>query len=126
MPRAAIAVRETHPDCVLQVSTGPNRLLVSQLREGSLDLVAGRMSEADLMAGLSFRPLYQEEVAAVVRPGHAPLGGTGPRRLPELPLILPPRGRADLGRGRRAGGDARAGGARPRARGRRRQMFSEV
>jgi LysR family pca operon transcriptional activator len=27
-PRAAIAVLETHPDCVLHVSAGPNRLLV--------------------------------------------------------------------------------------------------
>lgn len=78
------------------------------------------------MAGLSFRQLYREEVAAVVRPGHALLGGTDPRRLPEFPLILPPRGRAALGRGGRAGGDARAGGARPRARGPRCQMFSEV
>ncbi|MCX7644774.1 MAG: pca operon transcription factor PcaQ [Rhodobacteraceae bacterium] len=93
MPRAAIAFREAHPNCVLRVSTGPNWLLLSQLREGSLDLVVGRMAEADRMAGLSFRQLYQEEVVAVVRPGHPLLAGGGdPRRLQDFPLILPPRG----------------------------------
>lgn len=92
MPRAAIAFREAHPNCVLRVSTGPNWLLLSQLREGSLDLVVGRMAEADRMAGLSFRQLYQEEVVAVVRPGHPLLGGGDQRRLDEFPLILPPRG----------------------------------
>ncbi|SEP11262.1 LysR family transcriptional regulator, pca operon transcriptional activator [Salinihabitans flavidus] len=91
-PRAALAFHEAHPGCVLRVQTGPNWLLLSQLREGTLDLVVGRMAEPDLMAGLSFEQLYLEDVVAVVRADHPLHGDVDADQLLTYPLILPPRG----------------------------------
>jgi len=92
-PRAALAFRAEFPNCVLRVSTGPNWLLLSQLREGALDLVVGRMPGPDQMTGLAFRQLYTERVVAVVRPGH-PLRSGLPvaTDLGKYPLLLPPSG----------------------------------
>ncbi len=68
VPEAAVAFRAARPDCLLRVSTGPNWLLASQLREGTLDMVVGRMAPAAVSGGLSFRQLVSEPVVAVVRP----------------------------------------------------------
>ncbi|MCI4665775.1 MAG: LysR substrate-binding domain-containing protein [Neomegalonema sp.] len=92
LPRAAVAMRETNPSCVLRVSTGPNWLLHSQLKEASLDLVVGRMATPELMDGLSFEQLYLETATAVVRADHPLRAGDDLRRLADYPLILPPRG----------------------------------
>lgn len=93
VPRAALTFREGFPDCMLRVSTGPNWLLMSQLREGSLDLVIGRMASAKVMEGVSFRQLYAERIAAIVRPGH-PLLAQSPHKdmFAQVPLVLPPPG----------------------------------
>ena len=91
LPEAAIAFRARHPNCVLRVSTGPNWLLLSQLREGALDMVVGRMAEPDRMEGLSFAQLYPEEIIAAVRPDH-PLRALSVDGLLNHPLILPPTG----------------------------------
>lgn len=93
MPRAALTFQEAFPSCLLRVSTGPNWLLMSQLREGSLDLVIGRMGPAKVMEGLSFQPLYSEQITAIVRPGH-PLCGQKDvaSRLNTYPLVVPPPG----------------------------------
>ena len=92
-PDAAARFRETHPDCTLRVSTGPNWLLLSQLREGALDIVVGRMPATGTGEGLSFRQLYWERVVPVIRPGH-PLAGQDwePAELLRYPLMLPPAG----------------------------------
>ncbi|OSQ47603.1 pca operon transcription factor PcaQ [Marivita geojedonensis] len=93
MPRAALSFRKAFPNCLLRVSTGPNWLLMSQLRDSSLDLVVGRMGTAEVMQHLSFHHLYSEDIAAVVRPGH-PLADhpTPLDHLSEHPLLLPPPG----------------------------------
>ncbi len=91
-PRAALHFRETAPHCRLRVSTGPNWLLLSQLREGSLDLVIGRMGEEKLMRGLDFEQLYPEDVVAVVRPDHPLHNIDSAADLSRYPLILPPSG----------------------------------
>jgi len=92
-PRAALAFRADWPHCVLRVTTGPNWLLLSQLREGAVDLFVGRMPGPDRMTGLSFRHLYSERIVLAVRPGH-PLARAPeiPRALGGFPLILPPAG----------------------------------
>ncbi|SEN25105.1 LysR family transcriptional regulator, pca operon transcriptional activator [Paracoccus alcaliphilus] len=94
VPRAALAFRDTHPEVLLDVMTGPNWLLLSLLREGQLDLVVGRMPSAGNTEGLNFRRLYWERVVPVVRAGHPLL-----RRqdwdyadLTRHPLMLPPAG----------------------------------
>lgn len=92
VPHAAIRFRQKHPHCLVRVSTGPNWLLLSQLREGRLDLVVGRMAEADRMEGLSFRQLYTEDVVAVVRADHPWGGRSDAQDLHRFPLMLPPPG----------------------------------
>lgn len=92
-PRAALAFYNEMPNCTLRVSTGPNWLLLSQLREGSLDLTIGRMPNPEQMTGLAFQQLYSEQVVMVVRPDH-PLTRTGAvaENLGKFPLLLPPSG----------------------------------
>jgi len=53
-----------------RVVTGPNAYLLSQLRLGDLDLVIGRMAEAQVMAGFAFEHLYSERIVLAVRAGH--------------------------------------------------------
>ena len=91
LPRAALAFNAQYPHCTLRVTTGPNWLLLSQLREGTLDLVVGRMPGAEQMTGLTFRQLYSERVVLVVRPGH-PLRQTADfgAALGNYKLMLPP------------------------------------
>ena len=91
LPRAALRYHEQVPHCTLQVSTGPNWLLVSQLREGSVDLMVGRMPDVSQMTGLTFRQLYSERIAIVVRPGHPLLQASDfPDALARYTLMLPP------------------------------------
>lgn len=91
LPRAALAFSRIMPDATLRASTGPNHYLLSQLREGRLDLVVGRLAAPAEMAGLVFEQLYAEAVVAVVRAGHPVLATPG-TDLAEWPLILPPPG----------------------------------
>lgn len=93
LPLAALRLQAARPDCTLRVSTGPNWLLLSQLREGAIDLVVGRMPPTGNFEGLTFRQLYWERVVPVVRPGH-PLDRTDwdPLMLSRYPLMLPPKG----------------------------------
>lgn len=91
MPRAALAFAEAVPGGSLRVSTGPNGLLLAELREGTLELVVGRLAAPQEMTGLVFEQLYVEPVAAVVRRGH-PLTGEPARAVTDFPLVLPPPG----------------------------------
>jgi LysR family pca operon transcriptional activator len=91
LPRAALAYAAAVPGGSLGITTGPNWLLLSQLRDGTLELVVGRLAAPDEMKGLVFEQLYVEPIAAVVRPGH-PLILTPARAFTEFPLILPPPG----------------------------------
>ncbi|VWX57409.1 Uncharacterized HTH-type transcriptional regulator YdcI [Burkholderiales bacterium 8X] len=89
LPPALAALRERLPDLQLQVHTGANAALLDALRSGDLDLVAGRMSDPQLMVGLTFELLYTEPLALVVRPGH-PLRGTTPsaQEVLRFPLVI--------------------------------------
>lgn len=92
-PHAALRFHDTVPDCILRVITGPNWMLLSQLREGAIDMMVGRMPAPDQMTGLAFEQLYVEDVVAVVRPDH-PLcrAAPDPMLFGEYPLMLPPAG----------------------------------
>lgn len=93
LPRACLAFREEWPDCQIRISTGPNWLLMSQLREGDLDMVVGRMASVAVMDGLTFRQLYSEKVGAYVRADHPLLRDPSPvAALIGYPLMLPPSG----------------------------------
>jgi len=78
----------------VRVVSGTNAQLMTQLRQGEIDLVLGRLAQASAMADLAFEHLYSEPLRLVVRPGH-PLAA---RRKPSLdalaayPLVLPVSG----------------------------------
>ena len=91
MPAAALAFVGAVPGGSLRISTGPNGLLLSQLREGALELVVGRLAAPEEMTGLVFEQLYTEPVVAVVRPGHPLLAAPAPG-FAGFPLVLPPPG----------------------------------
>ncbi|MFK7862039.1 MAG: LysR substrate-binding domain-containing protein [Granulosicoccus sp.] len=93
MPTAALEFMRLRPDCLMRITTGPNWMLLSQLREGELDMVVGRMASAQNMDGLTFLQLYSEKVVPVVRPEHplnTPNWTAGD--LANYPLMLPPSG----------------------------------
>jgi LysR family pca operon transcriptional activator len=91
MPEAALAYAAAIPGGSLSVTTGPNWLLLSQLRAGTLELVVGRLAAPEEMKGLIFEQLYVEPVAAIVRPDH-PLVAAPAQGVAAFPLILPPPG----------------------------------
>lgn len=93
LPHAALAFRTEAPHVRLHILTGPNWLLFNQLRDGTLDLVVGRMPEGEAATGVTFEQLYIEDVVLVCRPGHPILGAVIPKAMiAEFPLILPPKG----------------------------------
>ncbi|MDM0120753.1 LysR substrate-binding domain-containing protein [Variovorax arabinosiphilus] len=71
---ALLTLRERMPALQVEVRTGVNAVLFDALRAGELDLVCGRMSDPQRMAGLSFELLCAEPLAMVVRPGHPLVG----------------------------------------------------
>ena len=75
LPPALAALRERLPALQVHVQTGANAALLDALRAGDLDLVAGRMSDPQLMVGLTFELLYTEPLAVVARSGHPLTGG---------------------------------------------------
>jgi LysR family pca operon transcriptional activator len=92
LPRAAIRFKADYANSVIHVITGPNWLLLSQLREGQLDLVVGRMASAEQMTGLTFEQLYVEDIMLVARPDHPLLRADSGAELSQFPMIMPPKG----------------------------------
>lgn len=70
MPEAVAEFLKAGTGSRTTIVTGENRWLLDALRVGELDLVVGRLAAPERMTGLHFEPLYAEEVAFVVRPGH--------------------------------------------------------
>lgn len=76
LPEAVKRFRENNIDVRLHLVSGPNSLLMSQLRVGELDLVVGRLGLPEAMSGLSFQHLYSEQIVFTVRPDHPLLSKT--------------------------------------------------
>lgn len=70
MPQAVLRAKAEGLGATLRIITGPNELLLQELRQGDLDLVVGRLAAPRQMQALAFEYLYSEEVVFVVRPGH--------------------------------------------------------
>lgn len=98
LPQAVLRFHNKAPNVRLHILTGPNWLLFNQLREGSLDLVVGRMPEGETASGVTFQQLYIEDVVLVCRPDH-PILQTAKSQLDirPYPLILPPKGAVIFG-----------------------------
>ena len=94
VPAAVLAFRRAMPGAVVRVQTGANAQLLSQLKAGELDLVLGRLSDPEPMAGLSFEHLYTDPLALVVRPDHPLLARRAPAAadLAAFPAVLPVSG----------------------------------
>ena len=90
-PRIALRLRDLAPDTLLSVVTGPHDYLTSLLRDGTLDLVVGRLPGAREIAGLTFEHLYEEAIVLVARAGH-PVRHDTRAALATSPAILPPAG----------------------------------
>lgn len=90
MPTVITEFRK-HNTARIRLITGPNVLMLEQLRIGELDLVVGRLPRPELMEGLSFTHLYSEQLVFVVRPDH-PLAGRSAfdvSKLESLSLLMP-------------------------------------
>ena len=70
MPAAVQRSKAAGLGATLRIVTGPNEEMLSQLRQGGLDLVVGRLAEPRQMQTLAFEYLYSEEIVFAVRPGH--------------------------------------------------------
>ncbi|WP_291659264.1 MULTISPECIES: pca operon transcription factor PcaQ [unclassified Bosea (in: a-proteobacteria)] len=94
LPRALAEVTRRYGAMRPRVVTGPNDVLMSQLRLGDLDLVIGRMPDPETMRGFAFEHLYSERLALVVGPDH-PLLAASPlemTRVVQHQWLLPPPG----------------------------------
>jgi len=98
LPGVLQVFAERWPHLSVRVSTDRNTPLIEQLRNRELDAVLGRLADSELMAGLSFEPLYAEPMVIALRPGHAlaPRGtrSTAPAlaAIGTYALVLPPAG----------------------------------
>ena len=91
-PHVALRFRQLTPDVVLSIEAGPHAYLLRQLREGQIDLMAGRMPGAADMAGLTFDHLFEEDIMLCARAGHPDAASAVPDLLRHAPLVLPPEG----------------------------------
>jgi LysR family pca operon transcriptional activator len=96
LPRVVEKYIQRYQGAKVRVVTGQTAVLHTQLRQGDLDIVIGRMSEPETMQGLSFNHLYSEEIAFLVRPNHPILlvERMDFSDIMHYPLVLPPTGSA--------------------------------
>ena len=70
LPNAIHSFKQHDNETIIEILTGENTVLMSQLQLGDLDLVVGRLTLPNRMLGLSFEHLYTEEIGLFVRDGH--------------------------------------------------------
>jgi len=94
LPEAIALLVRAHPQARVRVVSGTNAQLMTQLRQGEIDLVVGRLAQPSAMVDLSFLQLYSEPLLLVARPGH-PLARKRKPALSALaayPLVVPVQG----------------------------------
>jgi len=93
IPQAVARYLESGMPNRLKIVSGENRVLLDQLRDGALDLVAGRLPAPESMQGLTFEPLYRDRVVFAVDDGHPLAGQTrmAVEALDAYPVLLPSR-----------------------------------
>ncbi len=67
LPDAIAKFAKLSPATPLIIENGGVEDMLERLRANALDLVLGRMARPDVMTGLSFTPLYNEQVVFVVK-----------------------------------------------------------
>ncbi len=94
LPLAIEKFRTMSPNTVIHVEEGALNVLADRLRSGDLDLVMGRLGEADTLKGLSFTALYEETVVALVAPDHPRKDATRLEQIENDLIIYPPQNSA--------------------------------
>jgi LysR family pca operon transcriptional activator len=94
LPPAIAAFRTLWPSVSVQVWTDSNTRLLERLRAGETDLVVGRLSDPEGMAGMSFEHLYREPLIVAVRADHelARESTITAAMLARYPVVVPPLG----------------------------------
>ncbi|MES2256969.1 MAG: LysR substrate-binding domain-containing protein [Pseudomonadota bacterium] len=96
LPLAIAKLKQARPGVLVTVREGPTDRLFPALATGELDLVVGRLPEADLplarMFGFKHTELYQDALCAVVWSEHplAQQANIPLRQLLDWPWLLPP------------------------------------
>ena len=71
LPPVVMAFRQAWPQVQLELLDGLSLLAYPRLRDGSLDLLIGRVGPASVMQGLQMRPLFRYDMTVVAGVGHA-------------------------------------------------------
>ena len=74
LPRVLPSFREELPHVQLEMFDGLSALSYPRLREGSLDLMIGRIGPEEAMQGLQVQPLFRYDMTVVARRGHPRAG----------------------------------------------------
>ncbi len=94
LPDAVLRFDDLSPATQVSVEGGRIGELVERLRAGALDLVVGRMGPPEAMAGLSFTPLYSEQVVFAVAADHPRRAERDLDALIGEKILYPPKGAA--------------------------------
>jgi len=94
LPEAVAVLSRAHADLRVRVVSGTNAQLMTQLRQGEIDLVVGRLAQPSAMVDLSFEQLYSEPLLLVARPGHPLAQELHPslEALAAFPMVVPVHG----------------------------------
>ncbi|MEO3988784.1 LysR substrate-binding domain-containing protein [Pseudocitrobacter cyperus] len=101
LPTAALGIlpmvlgqfHQQQKDVTLQVATMNNTMLLAALKSGDIDFGIGRMSDPELMTGLTYELLFLESLKLVVRPDHPLLHeNITLSRVMEWPVVVSPKG----------------------------------
>jgi DNA-binding transcriptional LysR family regulator len=94
LPEAVALVKQDYPTLRILVEIETSPVLLDRLEQGNIDIVIGRLFAEHDKGNLAYKPLTEERVSAVTRPGHPLLGG-GPLSLRDVQgagWIVPPSG----------------------------------
>ena len=91
LPDAVLQFKGQNPHTLVEVHEGPHLDLTRRLRNGSLDLVVGRLGKPDDMVGLSFQQLYSETVVVVASPQSRALSIRDAADLARFRVLYPPK-----------------------------------
>lgn len=94
LPDAVALLSRAHADMRVRVVSGTNAQLMTQLRQGEIDVVMGRLAQPSALVDLNFVQLYSEPLLLLVRPGHPLAERLQPTldALAAYPLIVPVHG----------------------------------
>lgn len=88
LPRVVVPFRAELPHVQLEMFDGLSALSYPRLREGSLDLMIGRIGPEEAMQGLQSQPLFRYEMTVVARRGHPRAGAQSIGELLEDDWVL--------------------------------------